>query len=383
MAKPRCRLLGAWIGALLASACGSRTPLEGYTAPPAASVPEPGEPEVPPTSPSGGTGGAVGVGGAGGAGGVKPMRPPEPPCEIVEVTIDKLRPSVTLLVDQSGSMRFGYPQQGSPQSRWQLVRSALLDEQAGVVHALEQSIQFGLSFYTSHNGFAGGTCPIVSEVQAMTGNYAAIRALYDSTSPDDDTPTGAAISAVVSSITASKRKVPEVILLVTDGEADTCSVPDPQLGQAEAVAAASQAYAAGIDFYVLGISTDISAPNLQQLANAGQGKPLDAVWGRDPDAAQPYQAASDVAGLTEQLRQILARVPLCEIELDRDVMIEELQAGNVVLDGKPLEHGSTDGFQLKDPRHLEIVGKACEDLRASGKELRVRISCDQAAEGVR
>jgi hypothetical protein len=48
----------------------------------------------------------------------------------------------------------------------------------------------------------------------------------------------------------------------------------------------------------------------------------------------------------------------------------------VRLDGKPLELGSPDGFRLKDARHLEILGQACETLRASGKQLSVRISCD-------
>jgi hypothetical protein len=301
--------------------------------------------------------------------------PPKPPCESIDVTIDELRPSVTLLVDQSGSMRSGYPERGSGESRWQIVRGALLDENTGVVHQLERAIQFGLTFYTSRNGYSSGVCPLLSEVSSTTGNYEAIRALYDSTSPDDDTPTGAAIAAVVAAIQAANRNGPEVILLVTDGEADTCDVPDPQMGQEAAVAAAQLAHAAGIDFYVLGISSDISSANLQQLANAGQGKPLDLTWGQNPGAAKPYQAKSDVAGLTAQLLEILARVPLCQVELDRDIAAEELEAGNVMLDGRPLEHGSPDGFVLKGSRRLEVVGKACDTLRAAGKELKVRISC--------
>lgn len=305
-----------------------------------------------------------------------PMTPPAPPCEAIEVTIDELRPSVTLLVDQSGSMRFGYPRRSSEQSRWDLVRAALLDEQTGVVRTLERSIQFGLTFYTSYNGFEGGECPRLSQVSSATGNYEAIRALYDATSPADDTPTGEAIAAVTEQNRSSGLKGPKVILLVTDGEADSCSIPDPQLGQGEAVAAAGRAYAEGLDFYVLGVSSDISSVNLQQLANAGQGKPLDAVWGESPDAAQPFQAASDVAGLTAQLREILAKLPLCEVELDRPVALEELQDASVTLDGVPLAYESPDGFQRQDERHLRIVGAACETLRASGKQLRVRISCE-------
>ena len=301
---------------------------------------------------------------------------PTLPCEQVSVTIDELRPSVTLLVDQSGSMRAGYPERESPQTRWVVVRQALLDPMTGVVPTLQQSLQFGLVFYTSHNGFMGGTCPILSEVRSATSNYEAIRSLYDSVYPDDDTPTGAAVQAVTRGIQAADRQGPEVILLVTDGDPDTCVQPDPQDGQAEALDAVAAAHAAGIDFYVLGVSSDISGDKLQQLANAGQGKAIDARWGVDADAAQPFQASASVAGLTAQLRDILARVPLCQVGLDRDVAVDELRAGNVLLDGQPLSYGSVDGFVLEDSRHLRIQGKACDTLRAAGKRLSVRISCD-------
>jgi hypothetical protein len=257
-----------------------------------------------------------------------------------------------------------------------VVRQALLDPMQGVVATLQQSIQFGLVFYTSHNGFSGGACPILSSVSSATDNYEEIRRLYDGMSPDDDTPTGAAIDQVVKDIATAQRKGPEVLLLVTDGDPDTCQVPDPQEGQVQAISAAALAFAQGVDFYVLGVSSDISGDKLQQLANAGKGKPLNAVWGIDADAAQPYQASDNVAGLTAQLRDILERVPLCEIELERDIAVDELARSSVTLDGEALTYGAADGFQLKDPRHLQIVGQACETLRVAGKRLSVSISCD-------
>lgn len=305
-----------------------------------------------------------------------PVEPPEDACTSVDVALEQLRPAVTLLVDQSGSMNQGYPDRESPSSRWSVVREALLDPINGVVKSLEHSIQFALVFYTSHNGFSGGPCPILTEVSAATNNYQAIGELYQASYPDDDTPTGAAIERVVETIGAAPRKGPEAILLVTDGDPDTCAQPDPQDGQPEAIRGAAAAHSAGVDFYVLGVSSDIAAHKLQQLANAGQGQPLDAVWGVDPAAAQPFQARDSVEGITTQFRDILARVPLCEVELERPVEQDEVMAGSVLLDGQPLSFGSRDGFRLKDARHLEIVGKACDTLRASGKRLSVRISCD-------
>ncbi|HEY6080211.1 MAG TPA: vWA domain-containing protein [Polyangiaceae bacterium] len=308
----------------------------------------------------------------------EPEVPPrtEPGCTSVEVTLEQLRPAVTLLVDQSGSMNQGYPDRESPSSRWSVVREALLDPAKGVVKTLEHSIQFALVFYTSHNGFSGGECPLLSEVSAATNNHQAIDALYQATYPDDDTPTGDAIERVVETIAAAPRKGPEVILLVTDGDPDTCEQPDPQGGQPEAIRAATAAHSADVDFYVLGVSSDIAAHKLQQLANAGQGRPVDAVWGVDPAAAQPFQASDSVEGLTTQFREILARVPLCEVELERQVSVDEVMTGKVLLDGQPLTFGTRDGFRLKDAQHLEIVGKACDALRASGQRLSVRISCD-------
>jgi len=363
----RSLVVAAACGLLLAGGCGARSTLDPGALPNVSGSAPIVEPPVTP---------------AGGSSSVMPPMPPEMqppmrrPCEAVSVTLDQLRPAVTLLVDQSGSMRAPYPARDSAQTRWQMVRQALLTPSVGVVDVLQQSIQFALVFYTSDNGFSGGACPILSQVPAAIGNSEPIRELYDQSAPDDDTPTGAAVVQVTKEILESNRRVPEVIVLVTDGDPDTCEQPDPQNGQAEAISAVTQAYAAGIELYVLGVSVDISADKLQQLANAGQGRPIDTVWGVDPEAAEPFQAGNSVASLTEQLRSILARVPLCDVELDRDVAIEELGGRNVVLDGQALRYGDPDGFTLKDSRHLKIQGKACETLRAAGKRLSVRISCD-------
>ncbi|RYZ09711.1 MAG: VWA domain-containing protein [Myxococcales bacterium] len=350
--------------------CGARSTLDAGSLPEREREPErePEPPaETPPLTPSAG------------APSVGPTRPPEPPlerCESVSLTIDELRPSVTLLVDQSYSMVVGYPTRGSGQSRWDIVRDALMDPKAGVVARLQSSIQFGLSFYTSYNGSSGGACPVLSEVTTATDNYDSIRDLYDRTSPGDDTPTGAAIQQVVSRLESTRHLGPQVLLLVTDGDPDTCAQPDPQNGQQEALDAATRAHEAGIDFYVLGVSQDISGDKLQQLANAGHGKRLGAQWGVDADAARPYQASSSVAELTEQLQQILERVPLCEVQLERDVTVEELRAASVTLDGKRLQLDAPDGYRRKAARRLEIVGAACEGLKNAGRRLSVRISCD-------
>jgi hypothetical protein len=303
--------------------------------------------------------------------------PPSPkPCESFSVDIANLRPTVMLLIDQSGSMASPYPERSSPETRWSLVRQALFDAQRGVVKQFEHSVRFGVTFFTSHNGFSGGVCPLLSQVIAATDNYEALSALYDQLRPDDDTPTGAALQKVIDGLQAHPTGGPQSILLVTDGDADTCEIPDPQEGQPDALSAAQRAFAAGIEVSVLGISHDIAQQNLQQLANAGRGRAVDAVWGVNPEAAQPFEAGDNVQGLTAQLSGILTQLSLCNVPLQRETSAAEASAGQVLLDGQPLHYGVSDGFTVTDPRHLSITGKACETLTAKGQHLTVRISCD-------
>lgn len=293
-------------------------------------------------------------------------------CQSISVSIDDLRPTITLMIDQSLSMRFGFPERNSPTTRWSLVGQALFDPTQGVVKTFESRVRFGVAFFTAHPG----ACPLLSEVAAATGNYAALDALYQSLSPEGDTPTGESMDRIVTELAGQRTATPQSILLVTDGEPDTCAQPLPDEGLPEALAAIQRAHAAGIDVYVLGISNDIAGANLQQMANAGMGKALDLVWGRDAEAAQPYQANGSVLGLSAQLADLLNRIPLCQVTLQRDVTSDEARLGNVNLDGQVLGYSDSNGFDLQDPRHLQIVGAACDTLEAQGKQLNVRIACD-------
>ncbi|HEY0468112.1 MAG TPA: vWA domain-containing protein [Polyangiaceae bacterium] len=316
--------------------------------------------------------GAPSVAGASAMAGGPPIMP-VPACEAVTVAIDELRPELTLVVDQSLSMRFRFPDDQSPATRWSLVGDALFDPTFGVVKQFEASIRFGIAFFTSHTGVM---CPILNEVPARVRNYSALNALYRSLGPDGDTPTGDALEQVVSELQQTPSHAPRSILLVTDGNPDTCLQPNPDLGQPQAVAAAEHAFAAGIDLYVLGISNGIAGQNLQQLANAGKGRPIDRVWGVDADAAQPFQATDNVLGLAAQFADVSNRIPLCEVSLQRDVAASEVSNARVLLDGQPLPYSISDGYALKDSRHLAIVGKACEAIKAGARQLSVRISCD-------
>jgi hypothetical protein len=298
---------------------------------------------------------------------------PKPPCESISESIDELRPGVMLVVDQSRSMRTAFPQQGSPDTRWSLVGKALFDPSSGVVKTYEGSIRFGIAFFT---GNQNGECPVLHEAHAATQNYTALNALYQSLAPDGSTPTGESLNQVIGELERRQRQNVRTIVLVTDGNPNTCFMQSGSNGQFEAVEAVQLAYELGYDTYVLGISRDIAGANLQQLANAGAGKLIDLVHGVDPDAAQPYQASSDKNGLTAQFADILSHVSFCDVRTQRDVAPDEASQARVLLDGKPLAYDASDGFRLKDARHIEITGSACDAIKAGAKQLSVRISCE-------
>ena len=278
-----------------------------------------------------------------------------------------------LVVDQSRSMRTGFPQQNSPDTRWSLVGKALFDPTSGVVKTYEGSIRFGIAFFT---GQQNGECPILHQVRVLTQNYTALNALYQSLAPDGNTPTGESLNQVVGELERGRNHNVQSIVLVTDGTPNTCAMQSGSNGQPQAVEAVQLAYELGYDTYVLGISNDIAEQNLQQLANAGAGKAVGLVYGVDADAAQPYHASGDKQGLTAQFADILSKVSFCEVRMQRDIAPEEAITGRVMLDGKALSYNAEEGFWLKDPRHLEIVGSACDAIKAGAKELSVRISCD-------
>jgi hypothetical protein len=368
----RALLLGLGVAAAVLGGCGARSSVDLLEGNPAggagagANAPDPALPSAGSTA----VAGSPSIAGSPAQAGGPNLAPPA--CEAVTVAFDELRPALTLVVDQWLSMRFHYPDDASPATRWSLVGDALFNPTFGVVKQFEASVRFGIAFFTSHPG----NCPILNEVPARVQNYQALRTLYDSLGPDGDTPTGDTLQQVVAELLQLPSQGPRYILLVTDGNPDTCAQPNPDEGQPQAVAAAQHAYAAGIPLYVLGISNGIAGENLQQLANAGLGRPIDLVYGVDPGAAQPFQATDNVLGLTEQFAGILNRIPLCEVRLRRDVAFSELSDAKVSLDGQLLPYNMANGYVLSDPRHVAIVGRACDAIRAGGRQLSVRISCD-------
>jgi hypothetical protein len=271
-------------------------------------------------------------------------------CTEVTVTVDPVIPTVVLLVDQSGSMTDDFS--GMP--RWDALYQTLM-EADGVVDALQGQIRFGLALYSSEDGNAGPTCPMLTEVPPALDNHAAIDAVYGPADPIDETPTGESLALVAQGLAPFAEPGPKAIVLATDGEPDTCATPNPQDGQPEVIAAVQAAFDEEIETYVISVGDEVGAGHLQEVANAGVGKPVD-----DPDPA-PFYIALDAAALVDAFHEIISGFISCQLPIDGIVDLDEQCEGTVMLDGVELE--CPIDWHMLDESTLELLGEACETLK--------------------
>ncbi len=307
---------------------------------------------------SGGSGvGGIGGGTNGGTGGSG--------CIDEDVKFEPQTPTVVLLVDQSGSMTENF----AGTSRWNAVYNALFDAPNGVVLTLEDKVRFGLSLYTSHGGFKGGECPILTEQSVALGNYAALEALYSANDPDGDTPTGESITAVAAELAQVTEPGDKAIVLATDGEPDNCMDADAHnaTSQQISVDAATAAYGQGIRTYVIAVGSDISDAHLQDVANAGTGTTS------GPDA--PFWKANNQSGLIDAFNTIIEGVRSCVFDLNGTVSTEAQDKGTVNLDGKSLGQDDPNGWRLNSPSQVELVGDACEAIKSGDHDIKISFPC--------
>lgn len=280
-------------------------------------------------------------------------------CPSLAVGLTAVTPTVLLLLDQSGSM--ADPFGGGGMSRYEAMTYALTDPTVGVVSRLADRVVFGASLYTSHDGSAGGVCPILRSVMPAPDATASIRQLLLTNGPDGDTPTGEAISgaaAILKAIgTDPDSESPLIIVLATDGEPDTCAIPNPQTGQPEATAAVQSAFAAGVRLFILAVGDEVGVPHQQAMANAGAGLPPDGSGGNAP----LYQAA-DPAELVARFDEIVNGVRTCLFNLDGAVDPALADTGTVTLDGVTLTQDGPDGWRFVDEDTIELLGAACDTV---------------------
>jgi len=304
-----------------------------------------------------------------------------------KIVLAKTEPTVLLLVEQSGSMtNTDFPlADGGTTDRWNGLRDAFLDPAAGVVDRLQTDVDFGTSFF-SWDDKNIAACPQVFVGAAVAANnFQSIASEWRSLSPIGDGPTGDGIRRatgvndggviVDGGLAALPTGGPKVLVLITDGDPDSCYTygrnTDPS--QAIAIAATQDAFKAGIETYVVGIKSGVSDGNLQQLANAGVG--LDPLTGK-----APYFYASSQDALIKSLGAIVTRGRTCTIPLNESIATGRESAGSVSLNDAPLRYLDADGWQMASASAITLMGAACATAK-SIVDVTVTVSfpCDATA----
>ena len=376
---------------------------------------------------TGGTAGASAAAGMSGMGGTDPGI-----CQHLTAVATPQVPTIELVVDTSSSMFKTDP------TAWSVLYAAL-DGTDGVLPALQDKMYMGFASYKGLMGTSESdpACATMTTVDPGPMNFAAIDAVYKKLGADDqgvpftiqhptpakwETPTNYAINYAVKQLQAYNPMPPgpKYILLVTDGNPNTCEIVDPQCGQDYAIKATQDAFAAGVGLFVVGVGDIVTDPengcsgtgqhcglaHLQDLANAGVGAPVlspcadvtaDDCQARTssncikdrtltasytvgaPNVGEPFQVDTSSSTAQTQLKKVLTdllnTIVSCTFELDV-IVTGDPSLGLVLLSGTPVTFDVPDGWILEsDSFHVTLQGAACETYKA-GAEVSIDFPCD-------
>jgi len=300
-------------------------------------------------------------------------------CPALHFIPKQTTPTVELLIDQSKSMDANYGPNGTPPTRWNAMRTALIDPTNGVVARLSSKVVFGATLYTSTSQRVNGVdvgrapCPTLRFAHPRRiNNLSAVQQLFQGQNPVDDTPTAESIDAIRADFAANPPAdgSPKIIVLATDGLPDTCADADPQNAGTPAEAAARQAAInditvraaqnasdAGIKLFFLFVGNEQAGDHPQRMANAGVG--LNPTTGR-----APFYVATDATQLTDAFNTIIGGVVSCDLRLDSKLDPEDAPAGSVTIDGRTLTY-MVDWILAPDGVTIRILGNACTMLKTA------------------
>ncbi|MCH9681963.1 MAG: VWA domain-containing protein [Deltaproteobacteria bacterium] len=287
--------------------------------------------------------------------------------EFQEVLLPQI-PTFQLVVDQSGSMDEDF----GGTSRWEAMRETLIGP-AGVVTELQSSIRFGVSLYRNP---ASGMCPEVQSLLPQLDAADEIAGLLNGEQPGGDTPTGESFALITDELLADRWKGDKIIVLATDGEPDTCAIPEPadaaetDIVRAVAVDAVAAAFNDDIRTFVISVGTNIAEAHLQDLANAGVGTAPG-----DPDA--PFYVANDTTALVDAFNDIVAGLRPCTFALSTPLMDDLAPSCEVTINDAPVPFGEADGWGLPDAETLELRGTACEAIQQGVVSISLVCSCER------
>jgi hypothetical protein len=279
-------------------------------------------------------------------------------CPAVNFTPKKTTPSIELLVDRSGSMS------GTdiPPTRYQAEENGLFGT-GGAVVTNQANVYFGATL------FAGDQTPCLTVTgftapRALNNSNALQTLLMNNPPNNGSTPTADAIDAVTADFGVNKPPPgsPPYILLTTDGEPNSCT---NVASTGPSIASAKAAYAKGIGLFIVGLANLGNDQYLQDMANAGTGKPT----GQPPGCANcsPFFTADNPTALTTSLNQIIAGILSCDLMLTGNIDPNQASMGIVIVDGMTLMYG-TD-WTLVNGNIIRLLGQACTNFKNSANPM--------------
>lgn len=337
-------------------------------------------------------------------------------CAMANVHTNRTTPIITFVIDGSGSMCADF---GGGMTRWQSLRTALLDPMKGLIYRLQASVYFGMLLYDGTIDFtalsmstdqspspacsgmylqdkAMGDCPQLIGVPNNLNNAMAIDMMYPATELGGSTPTDKAMTSAVDILLMNNMNnpdavaLPQYIILATDGQPNDICVGgmggDGSAQRAGVIAQVDRAAQANIKTFVISTAGGdaMLEAHLDEVAKHG-----------DPTNPMAHSfSPMNPDDLVNTLAALLGGAIGCDVVLEGKVTKGGECRGFVEWNGNKLPccqqsdatmawtcndmpANPADGWFLKDASTVELVGQTCTNfLVTNDVSLRAGFPCD-------
>jgi hypothetical protein len=314
-------------------------------------------------------------------------------CASADAKPVRLTPTVWLVVDDSGIELVNSTTPGQTSFTynsvlWTNTHDALMG-MGGLVSSLQSSEQFGFvgcssgprqATLSNDGGFSQMGCPELTVVPAAPMNYAALAQAFPAAIPmntsfganpstyhglryaiDHVPSTGASAVVLVyggylETLCGDETELPAS--LVDPFRGSLASAANDTYAQQAMIVAAQAGAAKGVSIF------DINPGNVD--ANALATHQMIAQIGNTGFGTFTAQTTTE---LQTALGQILTSIVSCDVALSGTVVAGQECQGMVDVDGTPVACDDPNGWKLKDPSTIELVGTACTNLKAHADDV--------------
>jgi hypothetical protein len=271
-------------------------------------------------------------------------------CGFEKFTLDRMPPSLMLVLDRSSSM--GRAPVGGPAGAtlWSETLAAVDD----VVKATQAGIHWGLKLFPEPSGCQVAPAP---EVMVAANNHDMVIARANTDGYNRANAGGTPTPEAVVRATEYLRTLPDRggrhIVLATDGEPNC---PTAETGRAAAVQAVRDAATAGFKVYVIGIAIEPQGvQTLNQMAMAGGAPRTDPMF--------QFYPVGNKADLSAALNAITGQVASCVFTLSKPPPAPD--SVKVTVDGERAPPSATDGWSYTSNMHtaIQLNGSWCDRVK--------------------